>query len=242
MSTIIMPEAAAPEPPVDTDETIRFVKIHANLLPVEITDARRARRFARLVVTALAGLLVLLIGWYGLAVWKTSSAKGGLASVQHKSVGLQNKVREFAPVLTAQLESAAIKSELTRLMAGDLQWKNLLASVRGANTSGMTITAVTATMTATAAPTAGATPSSGGLEVLNHSGKGQIGTLTITGTAPNKNSVATYVDRLAQVSGLAAAFPASITGQGVKLTFSVSVVITSAALGGRYADNATGGH
>jgi hypothetical protein len=44
------------------------------------------------------------------------------------------------------------------------------------------------------------------------------------------------------VTGLTAPFPASITGQKGSLTFSASVIITSGALGGRYAVTTQGGH
>jgi hypothetical protein len=78
--------------------------------------------------------------------------------------------------------------------------------------------------------------------VLNQSGKLQVGSLTIIGTAPDKNAVAAYIDSLAKVAGLAAPYPASLATTGHTLTFSASVIITSDALGGRYAPANHGGH
>jgi len=133
-----------------------------------------------------------------------------------------------------------MKAELTKLMAGDLPWKDLLATLRKSATGGVTITSVSGDTTAGAA--SATSNGAGGLGILNQSGKEQVGTLTISGSAPDKNAVATYIDTLTKVTGLAAPFPASLTGQAGKLTFSASVIITSDALGGRYARSANGGH
>jgi hypothetical protein len=62
-----------------------------------------------------------------------------------------------------------------------------------------------------------------------------VGSLTIAGTSKDKRSVADYADRLAKVKGLTAPFITSVTALGGKVTFTVNVLITSDALGGRYA-------
>ena len=242
MVTIILPEARAPRPrPQPHADTTRFVAIYANLLPDEITDARRARHMTRMVAVGLAVLIGLLLGAYAVTAWQTSSAKDNLAAAQRKSVGLQNQEHAFGPLVAAQSRAASIKLELTKLMAGDLSWKDLLTTLRKSGTGGVTITGVTGNTTTGAASTT-ATDTAGGLGILNQSGKEQVGTLTISGTAPDKNAVAAYIDTLAKVPGLAAPFPASITSQAGKLTFSASVIITSDALGGRYAAPVQGGH
>lgn len=240
MTTTILPEvpASAPAPPV---APTRFVAIRANLLPDEITDARRARRMARMVGVGLVTLIVLLAAGYGVAMWQTTGAKDSLAAAQRRSAALLNDERKFGPLLTAQSQAASIKPELTKLMAGDLQWKDLLATLRKSATGGVRITSVTGTATLGAAATT-TDPAAGGYGILNQSGKQQVGALTISGTAPDKNAVATFIDTLTKATGLAAAFPASVTVQGGKLTFSANVIITSDALGGRYSGSTTGGH
>jgi len=242
MSRMIMPEASAAQPPPqpDTDVT-RFVAIRANLLPDEIANARRVGQMIRKVGVALAAVIALVICGYAVTAWQTSSAKDSLAAAQRKSTQLINEQRQFRPLVTAQAQAASIRAELTKLMVGDLSWTNLLATLRKSAPARMTITTVTGiTGVGAASTTTGA--SGGGLGILNQSGKQQVGTLTISGTAPDKNAVAAYIDTLTKVPGLAAPFPASLTGQGGKLTFSASVIITSDALGGRYAVPAKGGH
>ena len=70
------------------------------------------------------------------------------------------------------------------------------------------------------------------------------GTVAINGSAPSKGAVAAFVDRLAGIRGLAAAFPASVAGSNGQFTFSVNVLLTSDALGGRFAlkTSTTGGN
>jgi Tfp pilus assembly protein PilN len=237
MSTIILPEAPAPHPAAAA-EVMRFVSIRADLLPDEITDARRVRQMTRKVAVGLVAVVALVICGYGVSAWQTSRAKNGLADVQRTSASLISQQRKFAPLVLVQSQAAAIKVELTKLMVGDLSWTDLLATLRKSAPAGMTITTITGSATVGTATDA----ATGGLSILNHSGKPQVGTLTISGTAPDKNSVAAYIDALTKVPGLAAAFPASVTGQGGKLLFTASVIITSDALGGRYSVPAQGGH
>jgi Tfp pilus assembly protein PilN len=236
MSTVVIPEASTPEPPATST---RFVSVRANLMPEEIIAKRRLGGLKRRIGFCLAGLLALLIAWYGLAVFQTSQAKSNLTSAQRQTVTLQQRQDDFGPLVTAQAQSAAIKAQLVKLMAGDLQWRDMLATLRKSATAGVTVTAVTGTMTVGAAPK-GTTTKGGGLGVLNQTGKQAVGTLTITGSAPDKNAVAAYIDTLAKVTGLAAPFPANVTAEGGKVTFTASVIITSDALGGRYVT--TGGH
>lgn len=243
MSTTMLPPApASPTPPVG--EAVRYPAVFADLLPEVVVTGRRLRELKRRILIGLAALLVVLLGWYGFAVWQTSSAQGDLSSAQHRSVTLQNKERAFGPLIAAQGQSAAIKAELARLMAGDLQWQPLLAALRGAATNGVSVTSVNATMTPAGPAVKGATAASGGLGVLNETGQQPVGTLLLTGTAPDKNAVAGYIDALTNVPGLAAPFPANVTTAQGRVTFSASVLITSAALGGRYTHPATstGGH
>jgi Tfp pilus assembly protein PilN len=244
MSTITLPQSPppAPEPTYATTGPARVVVIRADLLPEELIASRRLIGLKRNVALALVALLVLLVAWYAFSVWSTSKAKHDLGGIEQKAAQLQHQQAAYTPLVTAQSESAQISTALQKVMAGDLQWKNMLGVLRNSATHGITVDSIDATMTSGAAG-AGAAAGNAGLGVLNQSGKQQVGTLTITGTAPDKNTVAAYVDTLAKVTGLAAPFPASLTDAGGSFSFSVSVIITSDALGGRYAPPAanTGG-
>ena len=234
MATTTLPPAPAPEPRLVHNGPGRFVSIRASLLPTEITDKRRLGELKRRIAVGLVALIVLLVAWYAYGMFQTSQAKSNLSSAQQRNRSLISQELQFGPLVIAQTQSAQINSQLTQLMVGDVRWKDMLATLRANAVNGIKFTSVSASMTAGAASQAGV-PAGGGYGVLNLSGKQQVGTLTIAGTAPDKNSVAAFIDRLSKIKGLASPFPASVSGDKGALTFTANVIITSDALGGRYA-------
>ena len=238
MSTTLVPETPAAPPP--RSEPTRYPAVFANLLPDEVIAGRRTRHLQQRILVGLGVLLVVLVGWYGLSVLQTSNAKGDLSSAKRTAIQLQNKQRAFAPLVTAQQQSAAIRSKLTQLMAGDLQWSDLLGVLRARAPQGIEVTAVNGTLSI---GTQNSADKSGGLSVLNESGKQSVGSLTVTGNASDKNVIAAYVESLGKIPGLAAPFPASVTDGQAGLTFTANVILTTEILGGRYsAQSSQGGH
>lgn len=237
MSTMIVPEAAPDSPePAYTGEGLRFVPIHANLLPDEVIAGRRVRQTQRRLLIGLGALVLLLFAWYGFATFQTHNARSHLNAAQDRTARLEQTLRGYAPLVTAQTESAQIQQSLTRLMAGDLQWSGLLTTLQNSAGGGVGITRVEGTLDA-----ANNLPAQkGGLAVLNTSGARQVGTLTVSGYAADKNAVAAYIDGLAKVKGLAAPYPASVIAQPGQVTFSTDIIITSDALSGRYSTASAG--
>ena len=236
--------APAAAPAAATPAGLRAVGVFANLMPDEVVASRRARVVKRYVLLGLAAVLFLLATAFGLTWWQTQSAQGDLSAAQDQATALQHRQREFQPLVTAQGQSTQIHTILGKLMVGDLQWTHLLDTVR-ASAKGISITGLTGAVTVgAAAPVTGAPGTSGGITVLNQTGQLQVGTMTISGIARDKNAVAAFVDTLGKVPGLAAAFPASVASTNGKLTFSVEVILTSDALGGRFTPKpaTTGGH
>ena len=233
----------APPPPSAPDAPMRYATIRANLLPDELIATRRVSVLKRRIAIGLAGLLVLLILGYGVSWWQTSSSHDGLAAAQRDTTALLNKQNSYTPLVDAQNQSATIQTALRKLMVGDLSWTDMIAVLAKSAGGGVLISQISGQLTAGAA--AGAAPTSGGFGVLNETGKQAVGSITLTGTAPDKNAVAAFVDKLSVVPGLAAPFPASVSAvndNGVgSVQYSVSVLITSDALGGRYSQPATGG-
>ena len=242
MTTLI---TDAPPPPSAPNAPMRYATIRANLLPDEVIASRRLAELKRRIGIGLAALLVLLLVGYGYSWWQTSSAQGDLASARHGTTALQQKQNSYLPLVTAQTQSAAIQTALRKLMVGDLSWTDMLGVLakEGAK-NGIVIADISGTLTAGAV--SGSTqPGSAGFSVLNQTGKQSVGTMSIVGTAPDKSAVAAFVDNLSKVPGLAAPFPASVTSvndNGVgSVLYTLSVIITSDALGGRYAQPTTGG-
>jgi len=183
------------------------VGVFANLMPDEVVASRRARVVKRYVLLGLAAVLFLLATAFGLTWWQTQSAQGDLSAAQDQATALQHRQREFQPLVTAQGQSTQIHTILGKLMVGDLQWTHLLDTVR-ASAKGISITGLTGAVTVgAAAPVTGAPGTSGGITVLNQTGQLQVGTMTISGIARDKNAVAAFVDTLGKVPGLAGGVP-----------------------------------
>jgi Tfp pilus assembly protein PilN len=233
MATTMIPPTATPKPPPPSGE-LRFVSVRADLMPGEVISSRQALVVRRQVLIALGVVVVLLIGWYALSWWQTRSANSDLDSAQRQGISLQNQQQEFAPLVSAQALTTTIQTQLQSLMVGDLSWKTMLTTLRAKAPAGVQITGVTGSVTAGAAA-ASNSGAAGGSSVLNTTGSLGVGQLTITGNAPDKRTVAAFADRLNSVPGLAAPFISNVQGDPLPLTFTINAVITSDALGGRYA-------
>lgn len=241
MTTTVVPPAAEPQDPI-TDAG-PLIDVFANLLPDEIVAGRRLAELKRRLLLGVAALLAVLILVYGFSWLQTHQARSTLSSANRHAASMQRQLLTFDPLITAQSASAGIQQTLRTLMTEDLQWKDMLAKVRGAAAGSVAVQTVAATLTGVGVQGVAPAPIAGGLPVLNTTSALPVGTLTITGTAADKNSIAAFVDKLGKVSGLAAALPANVTGTAGKLTYSVDVLITTEALGGRFTTPAVGkGH
>jgi len=238
MSTILMPDMPAATP----EETrTRYPAVFANLLPDEVIVGRRARKLRKQLAAGLCVLVVLLIAWYGYAKLQTHNANNDLAAANRTASSLESQQQKFGPLLRTQGESAAINARLTQLMRGDVQWSKLLDGVRAVAPKGVSVATISAQLVASGSNST-ATSNNGGLAILNTTGKAAIGTLTLSGSSSDKTSVAAFVDALPSVPGVAAAFPQAVEGSGSAYTWTITAILTSDALGGRFSPTAAGGH
>jgi Tfp pilus assembly protein PilN len=240
MATTFIPEVTDPEP--SASGGARFVAIRADLMPEDVISARQGDVVRRKVLVALVVVVALLVGGYGFSWWQTRSARSDLGSLQRQNVTLQDQQNQFAPLVEAQNNVQSIQTQLQQLMTGDLSWKDLLGRLRSSAPSGVSVTSVAASETAS---TAGASTTA--VPSLNPGGATVVGSATLTGSAANKNAVAAYADRLAAAKGLASPLITSVAagGTGSSVTFTIQVNITSDALGGRFSApsaSSTGGH
>lgn len=244
MTTSINPEPAGPGTGKSAG-TLRFVSVRANLMPDEVIIARRTEVVRKRVLLALALLVALLIAGFGASWLQTESARGDLSDLQHQGSALVDQQSQYAPVVQTQSKTQAITSQLQTLMAGDLSWKTMLSTLRSKAPAGVTFTSITATVTAPG----GAAGSTGvGAAVpLDKLGQTAIGTLAISGSAIQKTDVATYVDNLRHANGLASPLITSVAANNsggahssgpAGYSYTISVIVTSKAFGGRYAQPA----
>ena len=229
--------ATPPAEAMSSSDGTRFVGIYANLMPDEVLLGRRLRELQRRLAIGVAGLVTLLLLVYAVSWWQTERSHSDLGNEQHRAKILSKTVQNYQPLVNAQSEAAGITQTLASLMAGDLQWPALLAHLRGVAPSGTSLTSVTGSITAGTTTGSGSTAANlggGGLAILNQTGQVVVGTLTITGSAKDKNSVAAFADKLTTIPGMAAPLVTSVSGAKGTITFSINALITSDALGGRF--------
>ena len=214
-----------------TDPALRIPAVAANLLPVEIVEARRSRKIRRFVTSGLVAVVVLLAGWFVFAAYQTSVARDDLANAQAEAEVLVRQQHGYADVVNTQAQSHAIEGQLSALFAGDLDWATVVGEVQGAAPGGVTVSGVSGLTGADKAT--GATAPGGTSDTPVD--PNPVGSITITGTGPSKAAVAAYVDALSAVPGLANAYLTTATEQGKTVQFTIRVEIVRAALGSRFA-------
>ena len=203
----------------------RIPAVAANLLPVEIVEQRRGRRARRVALIALVVITVLTTAWYGQARFETSLVQESLRITEDDTQRVVRQQRDFADLVATRAETQAIESRLSGLLARDLQWSRLLFSIRVQAPSGVSVTGVVGALNDdTAATEAAAARTAGAI----------IGKLTVTGVGASQGVVATFVDRLGTIPGLANPLLNSATVVDNQVMFSVLLDINTSALGGRF--------
>jgi hypothetical protein len=221
------------DPALSPQRVARVLTISANLLPDEVVAARRARRSRGWVVIALILVIALLGAWYLWAGRQVSAADDDLSQVTQQATTLQKSQAKYQDVVDVQTQATTISKELKALLANDLEWAGLLDTLRSTGTqTGVTVLGMNgaikdATVTGT---TADSLPSA--------TKSATIGTVIITGTAPDKPSIAKYVDALTKLTSVANPYLTTATtsesADNKSWQFSITVDITSTTLCGRF--------
>lgn len=234
MTTTLIPLDPATSPQRST----RILTISANLLPDEIVAARQARRTRGWVIVAVALVACLCAGWFAYALHQKQEADKALTASATTVIDLQRDQREFSETVRVQSDTALLTKQLTAVMANDLDWATLLATLRSTGTpSRIAIVGVNGTL-AVAADTASTAGALAGTDTVT-----SVGSLVVTGTGPDKKAVAAYVDALGKQPLLTNPFVTSVASdQNGGVTFSLKVDITSTALCGRFTVKCIGGN
>jgi hypothetical protein len=226
MATTLMPL----DPALSPQRVNRILTISADLLPAEIVAARRARRSRGWVVVALVVVVALLAGWYVYADREVRAVSDELGRATAQATALQKRQTEpdYREVVDVQNETGAISKELSTLLRNDLPWSALLNTLRStAADSGASVTSISGLLADSTTNAAEALPST--------TGDLTIGSVTIIGSAPDKPTVAKYVDALGKLGIVANPYLTNATiGDKDDWQFTVTVDITSATLCGRF--------
>ncbi|GIJ50898.1 hypothetical protein Val02_77840 [Virgisporangium aliadipatigenens] len=224
--TMLMPEQQMMT--LHIGRELPLLPIAADLMPPEIVDDRRDKRVRTLVIILVVVLTAVMGGWYSIARFQTGEAEENLANAKAEVQKRTDAQKEFAELTDTKNSSKQIEDQLKVLMADDLQWADLFAEIRSRVPAGVDISALNGGVAA-----GGVQQNSGGLP-KTYTEK-QIGFVRIAGTAKNKDQIAAFSDALESVKGLGNPMVNEVTGStGAAVTFSITVDLTAAALGGRF--------
>jgi hypothetical protein len=206
----------------------RILTISANLLPEEIVGARRARRARTWTAVVVLLVTILCAAWFTLAYREKQTAESDLEAATDTVTALQREQRSYSGVVQVRNETTALSGQLKAVMADDLNWRDLLDTLRttGAR-SKIEIDGINGKLAdeqsgTTSATLPGATTTT------------TVGSLVVTGIGPDKKAVAAYVDALAKVDTLANPYVTSVATEDNGVSFSLNVDISQAALCGRF--------
>ena len=176
------------------------------------------------MIVAVVVVACLCGAWFAYALHEKQDADKELAAAATAVTDLQRDQREFSETVRVQTDTALLTQQLTTVMANDLDWAALLAALRSAGTpsrialDGVNGTAERHRRRRRRRPTRCPAPRRWR----------SIGSITVTGAAPDKKAVAAYADALAKQSVVTNPYVTSVAdvtdGNGV--TFSLKADIT----------------
>ncbi|MCW2502039.1 MAG: Fimbrial assembly family protein [Actinomycetia bacterium] len=211
------------------ERSLRMLPITANLLPPEIAGARRTRKVRLVTISAVATVIAIIAAWFGLAKYETASAESEVTAAQDRAVSLRVQQKSFNELAGVQKDSTAIEGELATLMKSDQRWADVVASLRAALPAGVYLSIVNAALNAPGAPTAAGLP--------NTSGKELIGTVKLSGTGADKQSIAAFTKALWSAKGITNPLLTNVSrvGSESKYTFTIDAAVTTQVASTRFA-------
>lgn len=212
------------DPAVSPQQALRVLPIRANLLPDEITAGRNARRTRTILIFAVVLALGVLAGWYLYAVKDRDAANQDLAAVtkQVDATRAETKADKYTRVTNTIEQRETITNQLKTAMGDDLPWYTLADELRKTGVANVTIDNIAGQLDKDA--TAGATTA-----------KKKAGTVTVTGNAKDKKTIAAYVDALADADLVTNVYLTAGTEQeGKGWSFTLTADIPNSALCGRF--------
>ncbi|GAB7038836.1 MULTISPECIES: PilN domain-containing protein [Catenuloplanes] len=235
MTTEQMPAHEQPQfvaQQIAPQEPLRMLTISANLLPDEILAGRRGRRVRAVVGVAMVGVVGLLGAWYGLSVTQTMAAQTALDQANDSVRAVKDQQKQYAELIQTRQDLTAIEGQLGTLMATDIQWYTLVKDVRTALPKEVSLVNIVAS---TASDSTSTTSGSLPLETAAE----QIGTMTLTGSADDKDKIADFADNLREVEGVSDPYVTSVTlGDGSE-EFAITLNLTDPLLDGRFTPQET---
>jgi Tfp pilus assembly protein PilN len=203
-----------------------------NLMPPEIAEAARFRRFQLAMAGAVAAAVVVVGLLYTHEHSGVTSAKSELDAAKQQNVALQSQLTSLQSVQDVYSQVASAEAMLQQAMGGEIRWSSYLADLSLRIPDHVWLTNVTATQTVTGLTVTTATTTPGAVT------SGGIGNIAFQGVAFSHDDVATWLDMLAKERGFTNPYFTSSTegtiGPKTVDNFASTVDITPQAESGRY--------
>jgi Tfp pilus assembly protein PilN len=202
-----------------------------NLMPAEIAEAARFRRFQLCMGAAVVGAIVVVGALYVHGHSAVSDANAQIAQAQQEQATVQTELTSLNGVSAVYAQVAAKEGMLQQAMGGEVDWSTYLSdlSLRVPDNVWLSNLQATQTDTGLTAPVA---PAAGTLTPTG------IGTITFSGVAFSHDDVATWLDVLAKEKGFANAYFSNSTkatiGKKPVVNFTSSVDVTDQARSNRF--------
>jgi hypothetical protein len=173
-----------------------------HLLPREIDEQRKQRTVRRLLLLALAIVLLAVVGGMAFVSAGLLAANNTQAAEQPRAAQISREIAKYGAVTSVQSQVQAIKAIQPLATSGEVLWTPFLTAVKAVLPADTTIISFK-TALATAA-VAGAPPAAIPLSV-DH-----VATVTVTGEGPQA-SVQAWLAQLPSVKGVVLSSPSAVT-------------------------------
>jgi len=204
-----------------------------NLMPPEIAEAARFRRFQLAMGGAVVAAIAVVGLLYSQAHSGVGSAQSQLDQARAQHTTLQSKVNSLQSVQDVYTQVASHEAMLSQAMGGEIRWSRYLNDLSLRMPDHVWLTSVSATEVGGAGSVAAA-PTTG--SVLTTAC--QVGSLTLNGVAFAHDDVATWLDTLGKERGFVSPYFTNSTetpiGPKTFVNFSSSVNLNNKAESGRY--------
>ncbi len=210
------------DPAHSAQQVSRIPAIRANLLPGEIIAGRNAKRTRFVLIGAVIVVAALLGVWYLYALDQKADADADLAAASEQVQVVQKRKNSYNELTSLIARQEAIAAKLASLLAADLPWATTLDKVRRTATAGdVTIADLTGSLVETDTST--------GVPATNI-----VGTISLSGSAADKKTIANFVDDLATLDGIANPYLTVANEEANSVNFTLTTEITTDARCGRY--------
>ena len=201
-----------------------------NLMPPEIAEAAKFRRFQLAMGGAVVGAVAVVAALYMSAHGGVASAQKQLDDAKQQNLALQAQRAQLQSVQDVYTQVSAKQAMLSTAMSDEIRWSTYLNDLSLRIPDHVWLTNISATENTAGPLSTSATPSA--------TASTAIGNLTFTGVAFSHDDVATWLESLAKEKGYANPYFTNSTettiGPRTVDDFTSSVDLSDAAKSGRY--------